>query len=445
MRQNLSQLMKLLIIPMLIAIVGGLAATWPDLLDLIQRGSPSPPSTVLPIPSSSPTPTDIPIPSPSPTLLPSYDLTMWSQENEAYNAVISSLFTQWAAEFAPGSTLSIEYKDTETLKHDISTGSGLPDFFLGPNDAFGAYVDSGLLRPLDNMFDMSLYPFNLGAAQIAGVTYGVPTHVGNHLMLMYNKSLVESPPNTWDDLFSIVYAIEVANPSIQGFAYNENEPYWLLPFVYGFEGSIFDEEGSFALDTDAWVNAYQFVHDLKFVKKVIPTECDYDCANNGFQNGTIAMILNGDWALGEYLDTQISPALGRANLGLAPLPLLPNDNRPRPFTSGKSISIPTTTDDAKLQEIIAFVTLLTTNPDIVTRLTSNTVRLPAIAGVQLDDPLLQESAAVLATGIGMPATNSMLCVWDSIRPQLEGVMSDTITPSAAAAQTQAGAEACVKQ
>jgi hypothetical protein len=41
-----------------------------------------------------------------------------------------------------------------------------------------------LSQPLDELFDISLYPFNIGAAQVGGMTYGVPTNAGNHLMLM---------------------------------------------------------------------------------------------------------------------------------------------------------------------------------------------------------------------------------------------------------------------
>jgi hypothetical protein len=58
------------------------------------------------------------------------------------------------------------------------------------------FVDASLLLPLDELFDTSMYPFNLGAAQIGGVTSGVPTNAGNHLMLMCNRAWLRSP-HTW--------------------------------------------------------------------------------------------------------------------------------------------------------------------------------------------------------------------------------------------------------
>jgi arabinogalactan oligomer/maltooligosaccharide transport system substrate-binding protein len=308
-------------------------------------------------------------------------------------------------------------------------------------------VDSGLVQPLDELFDVSMYPSNIAAAQVAGQTYGVPIFSGNHLMLLYNKSLVETAPNTWEDLIAAARAVEEANPDVQGFAYNLNEPFWFLPFVHGFGGSVFDEEGNFTLDTEAWVNAYQFVHDLKFVEEILPAECDYDCADGLFKEGGVAIILNGDWSLSGYLDTETAPALGADNLGIAPWPELPNGQRPQPYTSGRFISIPVTTEGEKLDAVVSFVTWLTTDPEAARAISLDLGRLPAIEAVPVDpveNPIEAASAAVLATGVGMPADSALRCMWDSVRPQLEGVMSDAVAAEDAANEAQISAELCLE-
>ncbi len=174
-----------------------------------------------------------------------------------------------------------------------------------------------------------------------------PVNNGNHLMLMYNKQYVETPPDTWEELVATAKQVEADNPDVQGFAYNENETFWFLPFVAGFGGSVYDADGNMVLDSQPWVDAYQFVQDLKFKDEVVPAECDYDCANGLFQEGSVAMILNGDWTVSDYLDTEKSPALGPDNLGLAPWPKLPNGERPKPFTGGKFVTIPVTVEGAK--------------------------------------------------------------------------------------------------
>jgi arabinogalactan oligomer/maltooligosaccharide transport system substrate-binding protein len=377
-------------------------------------------------------------------------LVMWSQDGEDNNAIFADLFTQWAADNMPGATLEVQSIETEELRNQLLTaglaGSGLPDLVLGPNDPIGVFVDAGLLRPLDDDFDLSVYNGTLAAAQLGGQTYGIPINSGNHLMLMYNKSLVDSAPETWDDLISVAKGF---TGDVQGFAYNLNEPFWFLPFVGGFGGQVFDADGNFVMDTQAWTDAYQFVHDLKYVDGVVPSECDYDCADGLFKEGNVAMILNGDWSIGTYLDTEQSPALGPDNLGIAPWPLLPDGGRPTPYTSGKFISIPVTVEGDNLDAAIAFTTWLSTDTDAILAHAIGTGRLPALTSAYdlpevADDPILAASAAALATGIGMPANIELRCMWDAVRPSLEGVESDSLSAADATTEAQDAAESCVQ-
>jgi arabinogalactan oligomer/maltooligosaccharide transport system substrate-binding protein len=156
------------------------------------------------------------------------------------------------------------------------------------------------------------------------------------------------------------------------------------------------------------------------------------------------MILNGDWAVGEYLNAETSPALGEENLGLAPWPALPNGERPKPFTGGKFISVPVTVEGAQLDGVVSFLTWLTTDPEAVTAYALGTSRLPAIGGIEIEDAILAESAEALNTGIGMPPDASLRCMWDSVKPQLEAVMSNSMTPEDAATEAQISAEICLE-
>jgi arabinogalactan oligomer/maltooligosaccharide transport system substrate-binding protein len=384
--------------------------------------------------------------------MPAVTITIWSQEDPSRETVLQTEFQAWADEYAPGSTLDLVHKDTETQRNDVNTaclaGTGLPDLILSPNDSIGVFVDAGCVQALDDLFDMSLYPFNIGAAQIAGETYGVPTDAGNHLMLMFNKTFVKEAPDTWDDLITVAHQVEKDNPGVHGFDYNQNEAFWFLPFVHGFGGSTYDADGNMTLDTEAWVNAYQFVHDLKYGDNAVLAKegCDYNCADGAFKEGKTAMIINGIWALGGYLDTTASPALGADNLGLAPWPTLPNGERPKPFTAGKFLSIPVTVEGDQLDAVVAFATWLTTDPDAVTAFALGTNNLPAIEAVKVDakkDPLLAEAGDILTTGVGMPAASSLRCMWDSVKPNLEGVMNDTLAAADAATEAQTAADDCL--
>lgn len=381
--------------------------------------------------------------------LPAVDLVLWTQDTDMVE-IYGTLFEEWAADNAPGSTLEIQNIETEELRNQLLTaglaGTGLPDMVHGPNDPIGVYEAAGLLQPLDELFDMTVFNDTLAAAQLGGATYGIPSSAGNHLMLMYNKSLVEAAPDTWADLFEVEASFDGTETT--GFAYNLNEPFWFLPFVGGMGGSVFNEDGEFVLDSEAWVNAFQFVADLKS-NGVVPQECDYNCADGLFKEGSAAIIINGDWTLASYLDVEQSPALGPDNLGLAPWPAFEDGSRPTPYTSGKFFSIPVTVSGDNLAASVAFLTWLNTDAETVLRHTVDFGRLPALtAATELpavqEDPILAASASALATGIGMPANPELRCMWDSVRPNLEGVMALSLDAETAAEESQLAAEICLE-
>ena len=381
--------------------------------------------------------------------LPKVDLVMWSSDDDVNNVALKTQFDKWAALRSPGSTLDIQNKPTEGLRNDFQTaglaGSGLPDMVLGPNDNIGVFVTNGLLLPLDDLFDITQYPTVIAAGQLDGVTYAIPITSGNHLMLMYNKSLVPTAPDTWEDMIAAAKQVTADHPDVVGLAYNETEPFWLVPIVFGLGGAVWDADGKYSINTQPWIDALQMVHDLKFVDKVIPTECDYPCADNFFKEGSAAMIFNGDWAINDYLDTEKSPALGADNLGLAPWPTLSNGERPKPYTAGKFISIPVGVEGDKLNAAVDFVAWATTDPEAVKAISIDTGRLPAAAGVTVDEkefPILAESAVALESGVGMPS-DGLRCMWDSVKPNLQAVYSDSMTPEDAVSESQIAAEDCL--
>jgi arabinogalactan oligomer/maltooligosaccharide transport system substrate-binding protein len=63
---------------------------------------------------------------------------------------------------------------------------------------------------------------------------------------------------------------------------------------------------------------------------ILPKESDYNGADTLFKEGKAAMIINGDWILGEYLN------LMGDKLGVARIPMVSETGIwPAPYTSGK--------------------------------------------------------------------------------------------------------------
>jgi arabinogalactan oligomer/maltooligosaccharide transport system substrate-binding protein len=160
------------------------------------------------------------------------------------------------------------------------------------------------------------------------------------------------------------------------------------------------------------------------------------------KDGKAAMIINGDWSLGDY-----TKAIGD-KMGVAPVPTI-NGKPYTEMTAGKyfMVSKAVLDDAAKKDAVVKFITFMT-SADVQKQWLDQFKRLPSNAEVAKDpsiasDPVLSGSMAALSFGRGQPAAPEMRCAFDAWRPNLEGVMAGTLTPEAAAEAAQQSADECV--
>lgn len=372
-------------------------------------------------------------------------ITFWEQEGDDVDVFIDGLIAEFQTA-NPNITVERTHYENEALRDQFQTASlanAAPDVVRVPNDFAGPFSALDIVAPSKDIFDDAfLGQFFQGAldpAVVAGTLYGVPDNYGNHLMLIYNKDLIAEPPATFEDL--IAKAKELTSGDIQGFAYNLNEPFWGAGFYGSFGGWPLDASDKPQFNNDAFKNYLTFVASLKS-DGVVPAECDYNCADTLMKDGKAAMIINGDWSLGDY-----TKALGD-KMGVAPVP--PINGKPyTEMTAGKyfMVSNAVLDDDAKKDAVAAFITFMT-SADVQKKWLSEFKRLPSNSEVAKDpsianDPILAGSMAALSDGRGQPAAPEMRCAWDAWRPNLEGVMAGTLAPADAAAAAQTSADECV--
>jgi arabinogalactan oligomer/maltooligosaccharide transport system substrate-binding protein len=372
-------------------------------------------------------------------------ITFWEQEGEEVDVFIDQLITDFQTA-NPTITVERTHYENEALRDQFQTASlanAAPDVVRVPNDFAGPFSTLQIVAPVSDLFDKKFlgqfFQGSLDPAIVGGTLWGVPDNYGNHLMLIYNKDLIATPPATFEDLITQAKALTAGD--IQGFAYNLNEPFWGAGFYGAFGGWPLDAKDKPTFNNEAFVNYLTFVAKLK-TDGVVPAECDYNCADTLMKDGKAAMIINGDWSLGDY-----TKALGD-KMGVAPVP--PINGKPfTQMTAGKyfMVSNAVLDDPAKKAAVQKFITFMTSAEvqkqwlDQFKRLPSNTeiAKDPSIAS----DPILAGSMAALSNGRGQPAAAEMRCAWDAWRPNLEGVMAGTTTPADAAVAAQTSADECV--
>src|SRR6266498_4336848 len=88
---------------------------------------------------------------------------------------------------------------------DTAAGGG-PDMFTAPNDNLGKEVRSGVIAPIDDLVAGKLDGFTeagVNGVTVDGKIYAVPG-IAKAVGLYYNKSTIDTPPATTDDLLSLV-------------------------------------------------------------------------------------------------------------------------------------------------------------------------------------------------------------------------------------------------
>ncbi len=338
-----------------------------------------------------------------------FNITLWTKEGEADGSLqyVQGLADAYTL-LRPNVKFTVVNKDVEALREDFQTASlaGDPPAILWTvADHVGPFTAADLILPLDDMTDPGTYV--QAAADIVtvdGTLWGAPVSFGNQLMLYWNKELVgDAAPADTDAM--IAKAQELTGDGNYGLVFNQTESFWMFPWLGGFGGSVFAEDGvTPTLDTEAMTNTFQFMYDLKYTDKIMPAEADYNVADGLFKDGKAAMIINGDWTLGAYAaapDDPEAPGLGD-NLGVAPIPQITGFDYPAPYVAGTFIMVAKPVgDDADLKTVVADFITFATNEANQVNMVETLKRLPGNAAA-IQSPDRHRRSAPRRRGRGRP-------------------------------------------
>jgi len=378
---------------------------------------------------------------------PDRRIVVWEMEDAAVAPYIDSVLEAFRKR--PGSEgvqIVRTHYHPEDLRQQFQTSSiagNPPDLIITQSDPAGIYSVSGFIRPVDGLFDLSRYnKAAVEAVSLDGKTWGVPISNGNHLMLMYNKSLVPKPPQTTAELFDFCDRHAQGSQLDHCMAFFLGEPYWLVPWIGAFGGWPMDGRRP-TIDTPATRRALEFVLELKR-RGYVPQECDYNCADALFTERKVAFVIGGDWAMSRYA------AQLKSDLGIARIPKLSQTGRwPTPMVSGAYFMLSSKLQGPKLEMVKRLVDFYTNEENQIGQ-AKTLMRLPALsqadkAKVILDDPNLRASMEQLLVGRPMPMATEMRAVWDAIRPLYGRVLSGQMSVDEAVPLMQRDAETKIRE
>lgn len=375
-------------------------------------------------------------------------IRIWHQMQVAERIVMERQLDRYMQEH-PDIRIEMLYKETEELRNDFIIAAYArqgPEIVYGPSDMIGLLAMLKVIRPLEQFFDEEYLDKFHETAQVwyEGHLYQLADKLGNHLALVYNKDMLDVPPETTDELIEIGKKATkdlTGNGRIDqyGLVWNYTEPFFYVPFLAGFGGWVMDDAQEIpTLDTEANVRALNFIQELRDIHRIVPREADYEIADALFKEGRAAMIINGDWSWGGYMSAGL-------DIGVAPIPRVSETGLwASPMVSTKGFSINENIDEEKLPVVLEILKFLN-EPENQLEVTREVKTFPTRIEtydhpIVTEDPILINSKRQIDVGKPMPIVPELRAIWDSMRPHYQMVLNGRKSAEDAARDMQALAE-----
>lgn len=382
-------------------------------------------------------------------------IVVWSSLRPVERELLKEKLDEFGKRYPDYQFVELFYAPEELRTNFIISslaGKG-PDLIHAASDNIGPLSELEVIKPLEDLFSKEFLdsfitkPFAANT-WFRGHLYQIADRVGNHLCLVYNKDIVETPPETMSALIALRdEIIDYSQGKEKGIRYvlawNYTEPFFAVPFIGGFGGWILDKSNSPNLDSEPVIQAAQFIYDLAHKYKVIPEECDYETANALFLDGQSAMIINGPWSWGTYINNGM-------NIGLARIPKIDETGLwPTPLVSPLGYLVNINIQGQRLRVVRELIKYLT-SPAVESQFTEDFAIIPSRKSL-FDSPQFQENELLKAAleqmmvGRPMPVITEMRWIWDAMRPAYQGIFTGAYTPRQAAREMQLLAEKLIRE
>jgi ABC-type glycerol-3-phosphate transport system substrate-binding protein len=271
--------------------------------------------------------------------------------------------------------------------------------------------------------------------------WGIPDTAGFHLLLFYNRDLIDTPPADTAALFQSAQASQEGPGKTRwGVGLNSYDPLWLVPWLNAYGGWLTDDVGHPTLYPPAVETALELhltwlgrlSEQAAPMDAIAPLET-YEEVRSQFLEGDVAMMIDGEWAIFELSQTDA------IDWGVAPLPNVSLDEESQPavpLVLARYWGISRSVNGDQALAAATFLEFIT-RPERQLAWTSQFGLLPT--GRQaLDDPLitndpaLKISARQMQAGRMVPLGTNANAILNQMRDPLRQAIDGDLTPSEAA-------------
>jgi ABC-type glycerol-3-phosphate transport system substrate-binding protein len=433
-----------------LVLLGGL------LLTLIACVPPTPPPSPTPWPTATATPAPVeaaatpratatatrtPAPTPTP---PITNILVWENLPAAQAEALAEEIEAFQKEFAYFTVTLHHYDSPENFMTPLMAGETQFDVVLASPVLLGSLWSADQLAPMSDFFAPTFLD-GFASVTLLGASrdnklWGLSDTAGFHLLLFYNRDLVDPPPADTDELLELAEDL-AQNDQIKGLGVNSYDPLWLVPWLSPYGGWLTNAAGRPTLDTTAMQKTLALYLKWQDRSEGIAPVATYDEVRAQFLAGNLAMVIDGEWAIGE---------LARAadiNWGVAPLPSVVEEGESQPAAPLVLARYWAVSRSASGDHALAAATFLefVTRPE---RQLERAVRFGLLPTRReaLDDPVivndsaLRLSAEQMLAGRTVPLGTNADALLNAMREPLRQALEGKLTPEQAAEMMQANAQ-----
>ncbi|MEM1268654.1 MAG: extracellular solute-binding protein [Bacteroidota bacterium] len=367
---------------------------------------------------------------------------IWHTKDSAERANLERVVAEYNAQHTDR-VVEVLWRETEDLRNLFiiaSVGGKGPELVYGASDNVSLFAMTETVRPLGDLFSDEFFEqfTEDGVVSWEGDTLMVADQLGAYLTMVVNQDLMPNPPASLDSL--IVWGQDFTEdtngdgrPDRYAITWNYTEPFFFVPFLTAFGGWVMDDDGRPTLDTEATVEAIQFILDLRDKYQIIPNEADYNISEMLFKDNRAAAIINGPWAFAGYGEAGV-------NYDLVSIPPIePGARWPAPMVSPRGYSVNANVSDEDLPIVIEVLEYLVSEE--MQRIQVDLDVIPTLRRVMespqvQDNPRLRSALLQVQRGRAMPIAPAMRQVWDGMRGPYQLVMSGDVTAEEGARMMQ---------
>ncbi|MBI1296166.1 extracellular solute-binding protein [bacterium] len=358
---------------------------------------------------------------------PSGSILVWHSWPEEDTPILLDVVQRYI-DLHPDAKIALSRVPPEDLLTRFEEAAGIgfgPDLLLAPSDYILPLAQSDLIMHvvINEMVRDRFLPASLDALHYNGQLYGLPLtlHTSG---LYYNRSIVEEPARTVDELLAAAQSgVEIGlSPSFEN-------AYWGLR---AFGGRLFNEEGRAILDQGGFANWLNWLSLAQDIPAFVLSN-DQSALRTLFIEGQLGYLIDRSTAWDE-----LSAGLDPSRIGVLPLPTGPTGS-PAPLLGVNALLFSAASSSPQqvlAQDLAAFLT----NVEQQTTFMRQTERIPANTRVRINarlSPVVASFAEQARASVALPLSDQINDIVRLGNEAYTRVLEGVVTPAEAAADATA--------